>query len=192
LPTGGEGVATALLPGSAQQGFIGGVAGEKAPGVHASLRRAVQFSPSPNGDGIVEISWRQCVKDSSDNVRTTFEWLFSNQRGQLLGGLVFKNSTGRMMSRRPDNSLTDTGLTFERDRIYPVKLRLDFHDKTWTAVLGDSTLGPFSLAEKDLAMNLGALAATWWSVPNSARVPNGPVAGNDLMAFDDFEIIARD
>jgi class 3 adenylate cyclase len=192
LPAGGEGVAAALFPGSAQQAFIGGVAGGKTPGVHASLRRNVLFSPTPDGGAVVEMAWRQRVTDSSNGVRDTFEWLFNNQRGQLLGGLVFNNGTCRIMSRRPDNSLTDTGLTFERGRVYPVKLRLDFRAKTWTAALGDSTLGPFPLADRDQAMNLGNVSATWWSVANNAVAPDGPVTGDNRMAFDDLEITARD
>lgn len=192
LPAGGEGVAAGLFPDSPQQAFLGGVAGEKMPGVYASLRRPVTFSPNPQGGAVVEMAWRQRVTDSSDTTRNTFEWLFSNQRGQLLGGLVFKNTTGRILSRRPDNSLTDTGLTFERDRVYPVKIRVDFRARSWTAALGDSTLGPFSLSDPALAMNLGSLAATWWNTPANAPTPTGPVAGDDRMAFDDLEIIARE
>ena len=75
------------------------------------------------------MAWLQRVTDSANGVRNSIEWLFYNQRGQLLGGLVFNNATCRIMSRRPDNSLTDTGLTFERGRVYPVKLRLDFQRK---------------------------------------------------------------
>ena len=192
LSNGGEGVAADLFPGSAQQAFIGGVAGGKTPGVHASLRRNLLFSPKPDGGAVVEMAWRQRVTDSSDGVRDNFEWLFNNQRGQLLGGLAFNNATCRIMSRRPDNSLTDTGLTFERGRVYPVKLRLDFQAGTWTAALGESMLGPFSMADGDPAMNLGHLSATWWSVANNAAAPDGPVTGDNLMAFDDLEISVRD
>lgn len=192
LPTGGEGVATALIPGSTQQAFIGGVVGRETPGVHSSLRRPVQFSPNPKGGAVVEMAWRQRVTDSSDGVRNTFEWLFANQRGQLLGGLVFNNATSRIMYRQPDNSLTDTGLTFERGHVYPVKLRLDFQSKSWTAALGNSTLGPFSLADRDLSMNLGNLSATWWSAPHNASMPGRPVTGDNLMAFDDLEITTGD
>lgn len=192
LPNGGEGVAADLFPGSAQQAFIGGVAGGKTPGVHASLRRNVLFSPSPDGGAVVEMAWRQRVTDSSDGVRDNFEWLFNNQRGQLLGGLAFNNATCRIMSRRPDNSLTDTGLAFERGHVYPVKLRLDFQARTWTAAVGDSTLGPFSMADGNPGMTLGHLSATWWSVANNATAPGGPLTGDNRMAFDDLEITARD
>ncbi|MES2657566.1 MAG: adenylate/guanylate cyclase domain-containing protein [Verrucomicrobiota bacterium] len=192
LTTGGEGVAAGLFPGSAQQAFIGGVPGERTPAVHASLRRNVLFSPTPDGPSVVEMAWSQRLTDSTNGVRNSFEWLFHNQRSQLLGGLMFDNATLKIMSRRPDNRLTDTGLSFERDRVYPVKLQLDFRANTWSAEIGNATLGPLPLADSGLAMNLGNLAVTWWSRGNTPPDPGGQLTGDNRMAFDDLEITARD
>ncbi|MEK7951758.1 adenylate/guanylate cyclase domain-containing protein [Luteolibacter soli] len=200
LPAGGEGIATGLLDGSSQQdgspqqAFLGSVPGQTTPGVHASLRRTVTFTPASNSNSqaTVDLHWRQQIKDSTDGIRNRFEWLFYNQSQQLLGGLLFDNATTHIMSRRPDNTLADTGLTFERGRTYPIQLHLDFHAKTWTATIDKASLGPFPLSpsDRDQPMNLGAISMTWWSVPENATTPNAPLTGNNLMAFDDLVITA--
>jgi class 3 adenylate cyclase len=187
-PAGSDGVAAGLFPGSTQQAFVGGVPIETSPGIHTALKRNVIFSPSPDGNAVVEMDWRQCVTDSASGGRNMFEWLFYNQRGQLLGGLLFNNATCKIMSRGADNSLAPTGLTFERGRVYPMKLRLDFRAKTWTAMVGTAALGPLPLADS----NLGSIAVTWWSNGNQAPVSSGPLAGNNRIAFDDLEIVAPD
>ena len=191
-PAGSEGVAAGLIPGSAQEAFLGGVAGEKTPGIHTALRRNVIFSPGNGKDAVVNMNWQLRVTDSTNGPRNMFEWLFYNQRGQLLGGLLFNNATCKILSRRPDNSLSPTGLTFERDRVYPVKLRLDFQAKTWTATVGTAALGPQPLADGGQPMNLGSIAVTWWSNSNQAPSPGGPVAGDNRIAFDDLEITASE
>jgi class 3 adenylate cyclase len=189
LSDGGQGVSANLFPGSPQQAFIGGVPGATKPGVHASITRKMEFTPRTGGGAEVEVHWRQAVIDSNNAPRNVFEWLFFNQAGQLLGGLTFYNSTRRIMRRRPDNSLVDTGLTFDRGRKYDVKLRLDFQANAWTATIGEASLGPLPMADRNQAMNLGAITITWWSAAAQAPVPGGPVAGDNLLAFDDLEIV---
>ena len=141
---------------------------------------------------MVKMGWQQRVTDSTHGTRDSFEWLFCDQGGQLLGGLLFDNWSSKIMRRLPDNSLTDTGLTFERGRIYPVKLQLDFEAKTWTAMIGAKALGAQTLADRDRQLNLGRIVLTWWTPKTNAPSPDGSIAGDNLIAFDDLEVTALD
>lgn len=191
LPNQGEGVAAGLMPGSSQQAFVGGVSGENKPAVHAAVARAVVYSADPAKDTVVEIEVNQLVTDSNKGGRNIFEWVVYNQQGQLLCGLLFDNSSSKIMSRRSDNSVSDTGSRFERDHIYQVGIRLDLKANTWSATVGDKKLASQSLAGQKQPLNLGGIALTWRSGGNQAITPGAPLAGDNQIVIDDLKITAR-
>jgi hypothetical protein len=189
LESGGQGIATGLFGGSAQQAFIGGEAGATVPAVHASVSRALVYAPSP-GREVVEIGWRQQVSASNNGVGNLFEWVFYNQAGQLLCGVIFDNSNGRVARRMADNSIAPTPLKFTQSDPFDVKVRIDFGRNLWSGSIGPDALSPVPIAPLNRVGNLGGMAVTWRSVAAHARTTGGPVAGDNQLAFDDFVVTA--
>lgn len=191
LPDVGEGVAAGLLPGSSQQAFVGGVSGADKPQMLAAVSRSIAYSADPQKNAVVEIDVKQMVTDSTKGGRNIFEWVIYNQQGNLLCGLNFDNSTCKIMSRRFDNSLAETGMSFERGRAYDVRVRLDFRSNTWSAVVGDKDLASQTLAGRNQPLNLGNIALTWRSGLHQAVIPGVPLAGDNRIVIDDLKITAK-
>jgi hypothetical protein len=189
LAEGGQGVAAGLFRGSTQHAFIGGVRGATEPGMHCAVRRPLAYTPAP-GKGSVEIGWKQLIKPSSDGVGNLFEWLAYDQRGRLLCGIVFDNSTRHIARRFHDNALAKTPFTFKDGEVVEVKLRLDLQQNRWSASIGPHNLPPRQLGPENRASDLGGIALTWRSVAGNARTPGGPVAGDNVLAFDDLVVTA--
>mgnify|MGYP001576793881 CR=1 FL=1 len=188
MQSGGQGVATGLLPGSSQQAFVGGVAGfTNTAGVlmFASVRPpAVLFQNTTDTNGIVEISWNQLITDSTNGAQNYFEWIFQNSQGRMLGGLLFCNDTRGIRRRQEDNGLMNTGSEFMRERLYAIKVRFDFPANQWSAMIGTNVLPAQPITMKGLQLNLGAMVVTWWSGKGQRET----VTGDNRLIFDDLTV----
>lgn len=188
MQSGGEGVVTNLPPGSSQQAFIGGVAGftNTAGGLMFASARppAVLFQNKMDANGIVEISWKQLITDSTNGAQNYFEWIFQNSQGRLLGGLLFCNDTRGIRRRQEDNSLMNTDSEFMRERLHAVKVRFDFPGNQWSATVGTNVLSAQPISAKGMQLNLGTMFVTWWT-GNGQRET---ITGDNRLIFDDLTV----
>lgn len=184
VQSGGQGVATDLLPGSPQQAFIGGVAGfTNTTGGQMFLGArlpAVFYQNKTNG--VLEISWNQLITDSTNGDQNYFEWIFHNSQGRLLGALLFCNDTRAIRRRQEDNSVMNTGCEFVRGKPYPIKVRFDFPANQWSAMIGTNVLPAQPITMKGLPLNLGNMVITWWNGKGQAG------SGDNRLIFDDLTV----
>jgi hypothetical protein len=176
--------------GMPKHAFIGGMAGDKHPGVHVGLHHTMLSSPAHGMEDSVEITWEQTITDSTKGGRNYFEWVMYG-KGEILCGLCFDNGSENIWRRRYDNGMESAGVTFTRGETTKVTVRMDFKKNEWEATVGSQRIPPKPMA-KDRA-KLGPLekvAPVWWSVPSQAPVRGGPVAGDNRMVFDNLEISA--
>lgn len=187
MQSGGQGIATELLPGSQQQAFIGGAAGftnESVGSMFASARLGGLDQSRTTTNGVLELSWNQLITDSTNGPQNLFEWVFHNRQGRLLGGLLFVNSTRAIRRRQEDNSLMNVGCQFERGRLCPVKVRFDFSGNQWSATVGTNVLPAQPITMKGLQLNLDAVVVTWWGT----KAPGENVSGDNRLIFDDLTV----
>lgn len=184
MQSGGQGVATDLLPGSPQQAFIGGVAGftnTTGGQMFLSARLPAVFYQNKT-NGILEISWNQLITDSTHGDQNYFEWIFHNSQGRMLGALLFCNDTRAIRRRQEDNSVMNTGCEFMRDKLYLIKVRFDFPANQWSAMIGTNVLPAQPITMKGLQLNLGNMVVTWWNGKGQTG------SGDNRLIFDDLTV----
>ncbi len=186
----GQGIGSNLISGSPQQAFVGGHPGATKSGTYIGVDRSLHFSPSEER-GQLNFSWRQMITDSRGSPRNRFEWLFYNRQGRLLLGLLFDNDDLTICRRQADNSVHKSPLTFKRGQTYDVVLKINFYLDWWSATVGGKSMRPERMVTGDRSANLGAFSVTWWGGNALAGSPQGPFAGNNLMAFDDLTVTVR-
>jgi predicted Ser/Thr protein kinase len=184
MPAGGQGVVADRLPGSAQQAFIGGVAGFTNT---AGLQMFVSIRPPAvlyqrKTNGVLEISWRQVITESTTGGQNYFEWIFQNSQGRLLGGLLFCNDTRAIRRRQEDNSLMNTGSEFLRENLYAIRVRFDFPANQWSALIGTNVLPAQPITMKGLQLDLGNTVVTWWNGKGQSG------SGDNRLIFDDLTV----
>lgn len=123
---------------------------------------------------------------------TSSMWIVYNQQGKFLCGPMFDNSSCKIMSRRSDNSVSDTRSGFERNRVLPVTIRIHSNANILDATINAQNLSPQSLAGQKQVVNLGGIALTWRGSGTQAPAPDVPLTGENRVVIDDMTIIAND
>ena len=195
IATNGQGVGLNLFPTSLQQAFLGGAPGSTNTDTNGGviftiISRTVAYQPAAGSRGEVEVSWQQTITDSTNGARNYFEWIFYNGQGRQMAGLGFANGNRGIWQRLEDNSTPDTGLRFERGRIYDVKVRFNFVDNSWSAVIGTNVLPSRPITTGGLALSLGSMSTWWWGYRGQAPFVGGPVSGDNRIIFDDLLVTA--
>jgi hypothetical protein len=183
-----QGIRRLPFPGSPQHAFIGGVPGTTQAGVYVGLAHFLPAPPTAGFDDVVEFSCQQLITDSTNGGRNYFEWVFYDRQGRLLCGLLFDNKTLDILQRNSDNSAQTSGLKFARGEVYKIKVKFDLKENVWTAAIGGKRTPPRSITSYGRQRALGSFSPVWWSNSSQAPFPGGPVAGNNVMSFDDVTV----
>ncbi|MGK0188983.1 MAG: hypothetical protein ACI9R3_004799 [Verrucomicrobiales bacterium] len=152
-----------------------------------TVYRPINYDPIASDTPVIQFSASVAIVDSSDE-STSFDSFYIsvfNTTGNLLGSVVFDNTEADFGVWRADGlDFIDTGVSFEHEILYQLKIRIDFAANTWTATLDDAALftdAPFS--NSDAVRNLGDFSAEW-------EITDVQSPGDNWLLFDDWNVSA--
>lgn len=151
-----------------------------------SVYRPINYDPIEANTPVIDFSASVAIVDSNE---TTFYDSFHisvfNSSGDLLASVVFDNTEENFGIWRADGEgFFGTGVSFEHEVLYQLRLRIDFAANTWTASLDDTVLftsAPFS--KSNAVRNLGDFSAEW-------EITDIDNPGDNWLLFDDWAIHA--
>lgn len=151
-----------------------------------SAYRPLNYDPIASNTPIIEFSANIAIVDSFDTeFYDSFYLSVFNSNTNLLAAVVFDNTPDDFGIWRADgDGFFDTGVSFEHNKLYKLRIRIDFAENTWTATVDNTPLfaaTPFS--NSGAKLDLGDISVEW-----EISDINNP--GDNWILFDDWSVNA--
>jgi len=144
------------------------------------------YDPSPKTT--LEFSTLVSFSNSTNGRWDGFGFNIHNQEGYSILQILFDNfDLDVYYLSRSDPNYVDSSVNFSRNRIYTLKITMDFETRRWSATLDSATIAsnrPLFPNNTQYEMNFGSFGAFWY-------ISDPSKAGNNRMYFDDIAITQR-
>lgn len=180
--SGGNGILTNFFEGYGQQAYIGFAPPAPKDEV-LNVWRPIGLAPINPGQPIVKFTVMMQIVDSTNGQYDDFRWSVYNTNGARLFTLDFDNSSLQISYGLDNNAgFVPTGLAFDNEGYYELKVSMNFARNLWTATLNDTILvNSKEITTTNAVLNFGDVDAVW-------AIRKAGAAGNNFMIFDNFVI----
>lgn len=166
--------------GQGQQAYLGGSwRGEQN---FSSVYRFDIYDPVPNST--LEFTTLVSFSNSTNGIEDGFGFDLFNQDGVSIVQILFDNDARDIYyAGSTDSNYVDSSRNFSRNRIYTLRVSLDFELNQWSAYLDAMTIAtgrPIFTGSSKQLMNFGGVSPFWYVL--------GSRAGNNRMYFDDMKL----
>ena len=178
--SGGNGIVEDYLPGLGKQAYIG----YWPPNFgDRGLLLWHDLNHLPDQQPVLEFTVTMAIVDSLNRAYDTFYWAAYNHEGHRLALVAFDNETLDVVYALDDGQgFRPTGVSFENNRPFELRLRMDFAANRWSAVLdGQTVIQEQPLTLTGAPLNLADLDAGW-------LVANTFWPGDNYMIFDNYRV----
>lgn len=182
---GGSGLVDDFFEGQGQQAYIGRFPLESDEAVDSlSLFRFVSVTNFPVDAPIINFNVTMEIVDSTNNERDNFRWVVFNLKNDFLFLIDFDNETRAISYLLDDDKgAIGTGFKFDYERIYDLRISMNFRRNLWCASLDETVIvNNQPITTKNVERTFSGVDAMW-DIYNSGR------PGDNYMLFDNYSII---
>lgn len=148
-----------------------------------NLYHTVTITNFPDNAPIIHFDVAMEIADSTNNERDVFGWVAYNANDDGLFSLDFDNQTKLIFYVLDDGKgAIGTGFNFDYDRIYDLRITMNFHRNLWCAIMNETVIvNNQPITTKDAELTFSSINAVW-----AISAPGRP--GDNYMFFDNYSI----
>lgn len=180
--SGGNGLVTNFFEGFGQQAYVGFAPPQNNEDL-LSVWRPIDLAPIPPDQTLITFSVLMQIDDSENGQFDDFRWSVYNTNEARLFTIDFDNAALLISyGLDDDKGFVATGLAFDNQGTYELKVTMNFARNLWSASLNDVVIvNSKPITTTGAALNLGDIDAVW-----AIRRPGSP--GDNFMLFDNYTI----
>ena len=180
----GSGLVDDFFKGQGQQAYIGFSIPESDEAVESfSLFRLASVINFPVDAPIINFKVTMKIVDSTTNERDNFRWIVFNLKSDFLFLIDFDNETKAISYLLDDDKgAIGTGFSFDYERIYDLRISMNFRRNLWCAVLDETVIvNNQPITTKDAERTFSGVDVSW-------LIYNPERPGDNYMLFDNYSI----